>query len=167
VRGLFLPTCSQTYPLAFCIAICQYVVMVCPYCQHTDTSVTNSRQHRREPRIWRRRRCSRCKTTFTTYEELAKKDLPHIKTPRGTTVFSVPRLMSSIYTCLPTTSDNRADDAYALATTVYMQLSAATGSHLSLTDITTTTYEVISRFDPTSGLRYGVDHGIITPQANR
>lgn len=137
--------------------------MVCPYCQHSDTSVTNSRQHRRDPRIWRRRRCDRCKTTFTTYEELAEKDLPHIKTPTGTTVFSVPHLMTSIYTCLPTTSSSRADDAYSLATTVYMHLSRSTTSHLTPDDIKVATYTVLKRFDPVSGLRYGVEHSLIKP----
>lgn len=156
-----IPTVFLGYPLAFLTAVCQYVVMVCPYCQHNDTSVTNSRQHRKEPRIWRRRRCVRCKTIFTTYEQLAEKDLPHVVYRGESTVFSLPRLMVSIYAVLDN-SPKRADNAQALAQTVYHELSTTSSAQLERDVIVQATYRTLLRYNATSGLTYGVKHGIIT-----
>ena len=41
--------------------------MVCIYCG-SSTQVSNSRQLRRNNKIWRRRRCKACKAVFTTHE---------------------------------------------------------------------------------------------------
>jgi transcriptional repressor NrdR len=66
----FLYTCPQFSlhsPLAFLLAICQYVDMVCIYCGK-PTSVTNSRHLNRSNQIWRRRACGACGSVFTTFE---------------------------------------------------------------------------------------------------
>lgn len=137
--------------------------MVCPYCHHSDTSVTNSRQHNVLPKIWRRRKCTRCKTIFTTYEQIAEKELPLVVGKRKHKQFSLPHLMLSIYTYLPETLPNRADDAHALATSVYQLLSARTSADLTSAIIADTTYTVLGRFNAHSGLSYAVAHKIITP----
>ena len=57
----------MVYPLAFYIAVCQYVYMVCIYCgQKTSTAITRSSNS--SPRTWRRHKCSSCKAVFTTRE---------------------------------------------------------------------------------------------------
>lgn len=43
--------------------------MYCPFCNSADTEVYNSRQSGAF-RIWRRRRCTNCKESFTTYEQI-------------------------------------------------------------------------------------------------
>lgn len=136
--------------------------MVCPYCQHNDTSVINSRQHSVQPKIWRRRKCQRCKTTFTTYEQIAEKELPLVSISGTHQKFSLPRLMLSIYTYLPDTLPQRADDAHALATSVYQQLTKHASADLTREDIAKTTYTVLGRFHAHSGLSYAVAHKIIT-----
>ncbi len=136
--------------------------MVCPYCQHNDTAVVNSRQHKSQSKIWRRRQCVRCKTTFTTYELVAHKELPSVLSGTVTTPFNTTALLISIYTCLPN-STRRAEHAQALADTVYQKLSERSESSLSSKDIAETTYEVLRRFNPRSGLTYAVEHNIITP----
>jgi len=136
--------------------------MVCPYCHHADTAVSNSRPHRQKSQIWRRRRCLRCKTTFTTYETVADKELPHIKTTSGLRLFSLPRLTISIYNCLPS-STTRADDAYEIANTVYLQLSRSSAGSLSLDDIKKLTYKALQRFNQAGSIRYGLNHHLITP----
>ena len=140
--------------------------MVCPYCHHRDTTVTNSRQHREQPRIWRRRQCSRCKTTFTTYESVAEKELPLVVDPqkKKPVTFSMPKLLISIYECLPADNTHRADDAQALAMSVYHELSERTEAELERKAISMTAYEVITRYNARSGLSYGVAHGLITPE---
>ena len=141
--------------------------MVCPYCQHRDTNVTNSRQHRDQPRIWRRRQCTRCKTTFTTYESVAEKELPLIVDPnkKKPVTFSMPKLLISIYECLPADDPKRADNAQALALSVYHELSERTSAELERSAIAKTAYEVITRYNARSGLSYGVSHGLITPES--
>ena len=42
--------------------------MRCPYCQHTDTKVTDSRTTDEGNSIRRRRECINCGRRFTTYE---------------------------------------------------------------------------------------------------
>lgn len=135
--------------------------MVCPYCQHDDTHVTNSRQHRSMPRIWRRRHCSRCKTTFTTYEEIAPKELPLIRDDTDHQQFSLPRLLVSIHACLA--GAQAADQADALARTVAARIGEAGSQSLSRADIASQTYQTLSLYDKRAGLRYGVLHGLVTP----
>lgn len=55
--------------------------MHCPYCQHEDTQVVDSREAEDGATIRRRRRCPECDKRFTTYErieltmpQLVKKD---------------------------------------------------------------------------------------------
>ena len=45
--------------------------MICVYCLAPDTSVVNSRPHKKHSHVWRRRRCATCHRTFTSYEEAA------------------------------------------------------------------------------------------------
>lgn len=42
--------------------------MVCPFCLHKKTSVTNSRRGARLNEVWRRRHCNNCGAQFTTRE---------------------------------------------------------------------------------------------------
>ncbi len=51
-------------------------VMKCPYCRGETTEVFNSRSTRFDTQIWRRRRCTTCGESFTTYE---KPDLGFLK----------------------------------------------------------------------------------------
>jgi transcriptional repressor NrdR len=44
--------------------------MLCPYCQHTDSRVLESRSTEEGQSIRRRRECLRCKARFTTYERI-------------------------------------------------------------------------------------------------
>ena len=137
--------------------------MVCPYCHHHDTHVTNSRQHKMQSKIWRRRKCERCKTTFTTYELIAQKELPLVTGKGSPTSFSIPVLLLSIYDCLLPSTPDKADVAQALADTVYHELTERTEAVLTRQTIAKTTYDVLRRYNARIGLSYGVAHEIITP----
>lgn len=52
---------------------------MCPYCQHPDTSVLESRDAEEGRSIRRRRSCERCGKRFTTYERVEGVDLIVIK----------------------------------------------------------------------------------------
>lgn len=43
--------------------------MFCPYCQHTDTKVVDSRLTQEGRSVRRRRECEKCQARFSTYEE--------------------------------------------------------------------------------------------------
>lgn len=52
--------------------------MRCPYCNHGETDVIDTRDTD-DSRIRRRRQCAKCERRFTTYEEIEKEDLFVIK----------------------------------------------------------------------------------------
>ncbi len=43
--------------------------MVCPFCKAEDTAVIDSRRNAEGSSVRRRRKCSKCKSRFTTYEK--------------------------------------------------------------------------------------------------
>jgi len=53
--------------------------MRCPYCQHDDTSVIDSRETVEQTSIRRRRECDQCGKRFTTYERVEGIELKVIK----------------------------------------------------------------------------------------
>lgn len=57
------------FPLAFCIATCQYVYMKCFKCNKGTFEIVNSRKKEDRPEVWRRRQCNECGFVFTTYEK--------------------------------------------------------------------------------------------------
>jgi transcriptional repressor NrdR len=59
--------------------------MHCPFCQHTDTQVLDTRVSEEGDVIKRRRRCEKCDKRFTTYEK-AELALPAIVKKNGSRV---------------------------------------------------------------------------------
>ncbi|MEM2916349.1 MAG: transcriptional regulator NrdR [Candidatus Woesearchaeota archaeon] len=53
--------------------------MKCPYCQHAETGVVDSRPNSDSTAIRRRRECTKCSKRFTTSERLEMLDLSIIK----------------------------------------------------------------------------------------
>lgn len=53
--------------------------MICPFCGHSDTKVTDSRDTNDGKAIRRRRECEGCKARFSTYEEMEIMRLTVIK----------------------------------------------------------------------------------------
>lgn len=53
--------------------------MKCPYCDHTNTKVLDSRPANENKSIRRRRECERCNKRFTTFEMIEETPLIVIK----------------------------------------------------------------------------------------
>jgi transcriptional repressor NrdR len=53
--------------------------MLCPYCNHNNTNVLESRTLNEGVGIRRRRECDRCRKRFTTYEKVVSLDLKVLK----------------------------------------------------------------------------------------
>ncbi|MAH02060.1 MAG: transcriptional regulator NrdR [Candidatus Woesearchaeota archaeon] len=53
--------------------------MKCPYCNHEETQVIDSRDTENLETTRRRRECSKCKKRFTTYERVEEADIVVVK----------------------------------------------------------------------------------------
>ena len=69
--------------------------MKCPFCNHEDTQVKDSRPA--ESAIRRRRHCPRCDSRFTTYERVQLRDVVILKKTGVKEVFDRDKLSRSIH----------------------------------------------------------------------
>lgn len=70
--------------------------MKCPFCQHDDTKVTDSRAVNEGESIRRRRECTVCKKRFTTYEVVEMAPLVIIKRSGRREQFDREKLLQGI-----------------------------------------------------------------------
>jgi len=70
--------------------------MQCPYCQHTDSRVLESRSTEEGQSIRRRRECLRCKGRFTTYERIESVSIKVIKQSGKRELFERGKLLRGI-----------------------------------------------------------------------
>lgn len=70
--------------------------MKCPYCNHTDTKVIDSRPADDNSSIRRRRQCERCEKRFTTYEKLETMPLMVIKKDESREIYDRSKIESGI-----------------------------------------------------------------------
>jgi transcriptional repressor NrdR len=69
--------------------------MKCPYCNHTETKVLETRETE-EDVTRRRRECLKCEKRFTTYEQVELTEMPVIKKDGRREMFDRQKLMKSI-----------------------------------------------------------------------
>ncbi len=72
------------------------VTMRCPYCQHTDTKVTDSRTTDEGNSIRRRRECINCGRRFTTYEIIEEVPLMVLKKNGRRELFDRGKLLNGL-----------------------------------------------------------------------
>ena len=72
------------------------VVMKCPFCQHVENSVVDSRLTSEEESIRRRRECSKCKQRFTTYERAEDYEITVIKRDGTSQPFSREKILKGL-----------------------------------------------------------------------
>lgn len=70
--------------------------MKCPFCQHTDSSVVDSRLTSEEESIRRRRECIQCKERFTTYERAEGYEITVLKRDGKIQPFSREKLLKGL-----------------------------------------------------------------------
>lgn len=141
--------------------------MFCINCFHRMTAVTNSRVRKNQPQIWRRRHCSACDTTFTTYErpslsENKKVHLVHGKSEQ----FNLGRLLLSIARAFSHSPNEAKSQSLFLAQTVEDTLSSQR-EVLTLEDIAATTHQTLKRFDEAAAMQYAIQHNLITSTRRR
>jgi transcriptional repressor NrdR len=70
--------------------------MKCPFCQHEDTQVLDTRISEEGDSIRRRRRCTKCEKRFTTYERIELAMPVIVKKNGSRTEFDSTKLRSSL-----------------------------------------------------------------------
>lgn len=135
--------------------------MICIYCLNKKTSTPNSRPHKKNSLVWRRRHCTSCGCTFTTYERPSLEDVTIFNNEQRPEHFSIGRLTVSIYRAL--SGEKAADTSYELAKTVETNLIRRYDLTTPITSsaIADETYSTLRRYDELSGLQYGARHGLI------
>ena len=71
--------------------------MLCPHCKELNTQVENSRETKGGSAIWRRRKCTKCKKVFSTYEKIDLDYLVVEKRSGKRTRYLPYKLFASIY----------------------------------------------------------------------
>lgn len=141
--------------------------MICINCSHENTAVINSRTHKKQPSIWRRRRCENCHTTFTTYERPSfAAAMPISLSPTAHVPFSPGKLTLSIAQAFSHTPAQAGEYALSLAQTVEETLYGLR-RELTIEDVTRTTHAVLRRFDELAALQYGAQHQLISSVRRR
>lgn len=141
--------------------------MLCINCFSTSTRVTNSRPHKKNPSIWRRRTCPRCNTVFTTIERPSLAENRPVSLPDGSSdTFSTGRLIISIAKAFSHAPAKAQYDSMWIAQTVEDIL---TTEHKVITpdDIAAVTHQVLKRFDELAAVQYAAQHQLITTTRRR
>ena len=131
--------------------------MICIYCSG-ETRVVNSRPQKRTNRIWRRRTCLKCSTTFTSVEAVDLAGSITVKTPKQLQAFQRDKLFISIYDSLKHRK-TALRDATELTDTVIRDLHplmrSASVTKIQIIEIV---LPVLRRFDGAAATHYQAFH---------
>lgn len=141
--------------------------MFCIYCFSPNTKVTNSRPSKKQPTIWRRRKCVKCAFIFTTYERPSLSENTKISLPsKKEDTFNPGKLTISIAKAFTHNPEEGVRNAFWLAQTVEDILSTQYKA-ITPEDIEAETYSVLKRIDELAAIQYAAQHGLITSMRRR
>jgi transcriptional repressor NrdR len=165
--GSFLSPLLLRFPLAFYIALCQYIDMFCINCFNPNTAVTNSRPNKKQPSVWRRRKCPKCGTIYTTYERpsLADNSPVHLRSGK-TEGFNLGKLILSVARAFTHSPVDAEYNALWLAQTIEDTLSSQR-ELITPEDIEATTHDTLRHFDELAAMQYAAQHQMIVTTRRR
>lgn len=143
--------------------------MICPFCNHKKTSVSNVRPRKQRSEIWRRRTCKRCAAIFTTHEtphldataRVYKTEASHIDSEP----FNIGILTVDIASCFQHDTKHGAASAYSLARTVEIQLLEALEKTSPIAikkeTITHVTLRSLKNYDTSAAMQYAAKHNLL------
>lgn len=134
--------------------------MICINCFHKNTMVVNSRPHKKQSSVWRRRACGECGKVFTTLEQPSLSHGFKIATSDGPVPFNLGLLIISIAEAFTHNPKEGKKHALPLAETVEVTL-ASQLREVSKEDIEATTHQILKRFDGLAALQYAAKHRLI------
>ena len=141
--------------------------MFCVNCFHPTTSVVNSRTKKNQPSVWRRRKCSLCGTTFTTYERpsLTENKKVHLSDGKDKK-FNLGKLTLSIAKAFTHSPEEAQYYSLHLAQTVEDLLSSQR-EMITPEDIAAATHQTLKRYDEMAAMQYAIQHSLITSTRRR
>lgn len=145
--------------------------MFCINCFNKKTNVINSRGHKKQPQIWRRRHCSNCDFTFTTYENFSLDDLLLVANDNKSTPYNRGKLIASIIESLRPTGDDMSH-AYWLVITIEeklltIQRESGNWQKVNTETLAVITYETLVHYNTVAGYSYGASRGLISVTQKR
>lgn len=135
--------------------------MICINCFHDKTQVANSRRHKNNPAVWRRRTCPKCQVRFTTYERPSLDDQLVLDRRNQPIPFNIGKLTISVARSFQHNKQSADNDSYFLAQTIESKL-IIHGKSPSVDDIAAITHETLKQFDPIAAIQYAAQHDLIT-----
>ncbi len=143
--------------------------MFCINCFNPNTSVTNSRPHKKTPSIWRRRHCKACGHTFTTDERPRLSHTQAVWDPKHdkTMVYNPGKLVISIALAFGHNVAKGKESAWDLMETITAILATQFQGSLSTDDITAVTHQTLKNFDEAAALQYAMQHQLLTSTKRR
>ncbi len=127
--------------------------MRCPFCNHEDTQVKDSRPSEDNSAIRRRRECAHCDARFTTFERVQLRDLTVIKVDGRRENFDREKLVRSLKLATrrrpvePEVIERTASD-------IIRHLEAAGDSDVTTKVIGERAMEALAKIDPVAYVRY-------------
>lgn len=145
--------------------------MICIYCFHPKTTITNSRGHKKEAATWRRHACPNCGKVFSSIERPVMADSYRITDEASGTdePYSRTRLANSLLRSfghlqgaeLYTTTDWLTESAEkALIASAYY-------GALSKDELGMLVYEILKNYDPVASVQYAAQNGLVSAISKR
>ena len=145
--------------------------MICIYCFHGKTTITNSRGNKKGAATWRRHACPSCGNVFTSLETPVMGDNYHIanESDGSDTPYSRARLSASLLRSfghlsgpeLYTTIDSLLDTAERNL------IASAYRGTLSKDELGMIVYEMLKNFDPVASMQYAAQNGLVSTVSKR
>lgn len=129
--------------------------------------MTNSRPHKKQPSIWRRRKCPNCSTLFTTYERPSLTDNKKISLGNDKEeIFNLGKLIQSIAKAFIHNQKEAEYSSLYLAMGVEDTLSTQRET-ITPEDIAATTHDVLKQYDHLAAMQYAAQHNLIIAARRR
>lgn len=147
--------------------------MICPFCSHSRTNVTNSRPRKKNPSVWRRRECTHCERIFSTTESISLQDDIRIRSRNAITATPYNRgiLLLSIADCFAHDVPRGHKTAWWLTETIegaLLTIEATEGLRSSQNEVTIDSsvvalrsYQVLRRYDQSAAIQYAAKHRLL------
>ncbi len=141
--------------------------MFCINCFHKNTTVVNSRSQKKVPQVWRRRKCAKCGTIFTTRERPSLTDNKPVLFPSGRQeIFNLGKLILSIAKAYTHNPQEAEENSFWLAQRVEETLSTEY-EVITPEEIEAITHNVLKHFDELAAMQYAAQHRLISSVRRR
>jgi transcriptional repressor NrdR len=127
--------------------------MRCPFCQHDDTQVKDSRPTEDGACIRRRRQCDKCGSRFTTFERAQLRDLIVIKRSGRRAPFDREKLTRSVMIALRKRPFG-AEEVDQLVSGIVRRLESLGETEIGSQTIGEMVMEALANLDPVAYVRY-------------